>query len=373
MGIFGRMWRMIKGWLLIGVEKAEDPEVILAEAQDSMRRELGKVQENAVQAIAARNQLRGVLQDQVNQAAELEAKARAALKAGDEELARQLLVEKGTYETNIEALKAQLDNAEKAAEAVKQGYRSMEMQVRQSTAKRLALVAGWKQAKIQEQLNKALSGVSMEGPAQAFQQAEERIKALQSKADARIELAQGGLQQKIAKLENVVANDRADQALAAMKQDMGLLPANTQQEDGRVLLSLPLGGEGRTINAGSRENTVAVTFPERAENAADAVYVFVHEIALNVAATAVRDNITPAEQRSGVGDRYTAAASVRAGYLVLEKEAPDLADGYARFYLRAAGVTPGADPRAQLAATFPLPQAIREALERQVDVILGGI
>jgi len=230
MGIFGRMWRMIKGWLLIGVEKAEDPEVILAEAQDSMRRELGKVQENAVQAIAARNQLRGVLQDQINQAADLEAKARAALKAGEEELARQLLVEKGTYDSNIEGLKQQLENAEKSADAVKQGYKAMEAQVRQSTAKRLALVAGWKQAKIQEQLNKALSGVSMEGPSQAFAQAEERIRQLQSKADARIELAQGGLQQKMAKLENVVANEKADRQLAAMKQDMGMLPPTTEED-----------------------------------------------------------------------------------------------------------------------------------------------
>ena len=89
MGIFGRLWRLIKGWLLIGVEKAEDPEVILAEAQDSMRRELEKAKEQAVQAIAARNQLRQTLQDMQNRAAGLEAKARAALKVGDEELARQ--------------------------------------------------------------------------------------------------------------------------------------------------------------------------------------------------------------------------------------------------------------------------------------------
>jgi len=228
MGIFGRLFRMIKGWLLIGVEKAEDPEVILAEAQDQMRRELGKVQENAVQAIAARNQLRAVLQDQQNQAADLEAKARAALRSGDEELARQLLVEKGTYDTNIEQLKVQLENAEKSAEAVKQGYKSMEMQVRQSTAKRLALVAGWKQAKIQEQLNKALSGVSMEGPSQAFAQAEERIRQLQSQADARVELAQGGLQQKIARLDNQLASGKADEQLAAMKQEMGMLPPKTE-------------------------------------------------------------------------------------------------------------------------------------------------
>ena len=50
MGIFGRMWRVIKGWLNIGVEKLEDPQVILAEAQESMRVELAKAKESAVQA-----------------------------------------------------------------------------------------------------------------------------------------------------------------------------------------------------------------------------------------------------------------------------------------------------------------------------------
>jgi phage shock protein A len=230
MGIFGRIWRLIKGWLLIGVEKAEDPEVILAEAQDSMRRELEKAKENAVQAIAARNQLRNVLQDQQNQAAELEAKARAALRAGQEDLARQLLMEKATYDQNIEGLNAQLQQAEQAANAVKESIKTMEARVRQRTAQRLALVAGWKQAKIQEQLNKALSGISLEGHDQAFTRAEDRIRELQAKADARIELAQGGLQQKVASLENVVASEKADAQLAELKAEMGMLPA-TQEED----------------------------------------------------------------------------------------------------------------------------------------------
>src|SRR5688572_17819842 len=35
-GLFTRIWRIIKGWLLIGVEKAEDPEVILTEAKEAM-------------------------------------------------------------------------------------------------------------------------------------------------------------------------------------------------------------------------------------------------------------------------------------------------------------------------------------------------
>jgi phage shock protein A len=230
MGIFGRMWRLIKGWLLIGVEKAEDPEVILAEAAESMKRELEKAKESAVQAIAARNQLRGVLQDQLNQSAALETKARTALKMGDEELARQLLVEKSTYDQNIENLKGQLEQAEQAAEAVKANIKRMEAHVRQRTAQRLALTAGWKQAKIQEQLNKALSGISLEGHDAAFNRAEERIRELKAKSDARIELSQGGMQQKVMALEGAVASDQADQQLEKMKQEMGLLPATAEED-----------------------------------------------------------------------------------------------------------------------------------------------
>ena len=231
MGIFGRIWRLIKGWLLIGVEKAEDPEVILAEAQESMRRELEKAKEQAVQAIAARNQLRGVLQDQQNISANLEAKARAALKVGDEELARNLLVEKSTYDKNIDSLKGQLAQAEQAAEAVKSNIKQMEAHVRQRAAQRLALTAGWKQAKIQEQLNKALSGISLDGHDQAFNRAEERIKELQAKSDARNELAEGGLRQRMAQLDSVVASDQADAALEQMKAEMGMLPQTATAED----------------------------------------------------------------------------------------------------------------------------------------------
>jgi len=230
MGLFGRIWRVIKGWLLIGVEKAEDPEVILAEAQHAMRHELDKARENAVQAIAARNQLRGVLQDMQNKSASLEAKARAALKVGDEELARTILIEKSTYDQQIEGLKGQLAQAEQAAEAVKVSIKQMEAHVKQKAAEQLALKTSWRQAKIQEQINKALSGISLENQDAAFNRAKERITQVQSQADARIELASGNLNSRMANLDNIVANEQADAALAALKAEMGGVPAQTQED-----------------------------------------------------------------------------------------------------------------------------------------------
>ncbi len=146
---------------------------------------------------------------------------------------------------------------------------------------------------------------------------------------------------------------------------------NTQQETGDLILALTLGGEGRTVNFGSRQNAVAVTWPERDAN--EAIYVFAHEIVNGLVTTAVNDNTTPTEQRAGVSARYSTAGTVRAAAMLLEKAVPELAPGYTRFYLSQAGLSTTGDINARLAATFPLPDAIRQAIERQLDVILGGI
>ncbi len=149
--------------------------------------------------------------------------------------------------------------------------------------------------------------------------------------------------------------------------------ANTQQGRGSLLLSLPLNGEGRTLNLGPTGALVAVTFPDRPASAIEVIYVAVHELAISVTQTAVSDNLTPAEQRAGLGDRYASAAAVRGGALLLQRLAPELADGYARYYLRAANEPAGTNVQTSLANAFPLTDAIRAAVTSQLDVVLGGI
>lgn len=146
---------------------------------------------------------------------------------------------------------------------------------------------------------------------------------------------------------------------------------NTQQETGDLILAQTLGGEGRTVNFGSRQNAVAVTWPER--DASEAIYVFAHEIVSGVVTTAVNDNTTPNDQRAGIAASYITAGTVRAGAMLLDRVAREMLPGYARFYLSQAGLSTTGDVSARLAATFPLPDAIRQAIERQMDVILGGI
>lgn len=149
---------------------------------------------------------------------------------------------------------------------------------------------------------------------------------------------------------------------------------NTQQASGDFILSLPIEGEGRTVPRGKSQNAVAVTFPERSADAVESVYTFAHEITGQLAAAAVADNTSPNDRRSGLTDRMQSAAAVRAGHELLVRVLPQYADGYARFYLRTAGVTPPAsNAGAALATTFALPVAVRDAITRQLDAINGGI
>jgi hypothetical protein len=148
---------------------------------------------------------------------------------------------------------------------------------------------------------------------------------------------------------------------------------NTQQAQGEILLSLPLDGEGRSLTSGKQANTITVTFPQRPNDAVEAIYVIAHEAVSGIAATAVSDNITPEQRRGGLGERYQSAAAVRGGALLVQRTSPEILDGYMRYYLRSVNRAVGSNVQSTFTTTFAIPDTIRDALNRQLDVVLGGI
>jgi hypothetical protein len=57
----------------------------------------------------------------------------------------------------------------------------------------------------------------------------------------------------------------------------------------------------------------------------------------------------------------------------LERASPDLLDGYMRYYLASVNRPSGGNLQSAFIAAFALPDTIRDALSRQLDVVLGGI
>jgi hypothetical protein len=150
--------------------------------------------------------------------------------------------------------------------------------------------------------------------------------------------------------------------------------ANMRQRDGEVVAALALGGEGRTLVDGNRPPAVAVGFPRNVEHAERIFLVFAHEVVGTTASAVVVEHTSPADRRSGVADRYTSLAAVRGGAMLLRRVAPELVEPYQRYYLEQARVAiAGSDVAGTFATTFPLPDPLRDALDRQIDIILGGI
>jgi len=151
--------------------------------------------------------------------------------------------------------------------------------------------------------------------------------------------------------------------------------SNTGQRAGDIVLSLPIGGEGRAGVGRDRQTVVVVPFPERVVDAPEVLFVFAHEITGSLVGTVVADNTTPAEQRAGAADRYVSSGQVRAGAMLLERIAPELLDPYMAFYLVQSGQRATAAPSRSTDFTkrFGLPDTIRSALQRQLDIVLGGI
>ena len=148
--------------------------------------------------------------------------------------------------------------------------------------------------------------------------------------------------------------------------------SNSGQRNGDLILSMPLGGEGRATSGRDGRAVIAVSFPATVAAAHESMIVLAHEAVGGLVGSVVDDNTSPADKREGVASKLVAVGQVRAGALLLERVAPDLLPEYVRFYLWQGGKGSGTT-MAALAQAYPMPAAIVDGLKRQIDVVLGGI
>jgi hypothetical protein len=142
-----------------------------------------------------------------------------------------------------------------------------------------------------------------------------------------------------------------------------------QLPTGEIVLSLPLGGEGQSLLEG--QHSVAIGFPTTADSSLDAVYEFAREVVGPVAEQAVRERISPAEFRGGIGAQLESPARVRGGAMLLQRAIPELVAGYERYYLAEARIAPaGGDLDSVFVRAFPLRQSIIDGMDQRLDEVL---
>ncbi|HLU66350.1 MAG TPA: PspA/IM30 family protein [Kofleriaceae bacterium] len=226
MGIFSRLGTLIKSNINDLISRAEDPEKMLNQVLLEMQQQLVEAKKAVAVAIADEKRLQKQYNAELDKAKEWERKAMLAVRAGDDNLARQALVRKQEHE-NISSQFQQQWIAQKAAvDKLKDALRLLANKIEEAKRKKNILVARKKRAEAQRQIASTMQGLGDTSAFDTFDRMAEKINLLEAEAEAGAELAGeisgDTLESRFLQLESG-GHGSEDEALAELKAKMGLL------------------------------------------------------------------------------------------------------------------------------------------------------
>lgn len=228
MGLLDRLWRLIRANLNRLIDKAEDPEKILEQTVIDMQDDLIRLRQSVAQAIATQKRTERQQSQAELTAQEWQQRAQLALQKGDENLAREALVRKASYQETATALRSQLDQQRGIVDQMKQNMVLLERKLAEAKTKKDMYIARARSAQASQQLNEMLGQVGNSGAIAAFERMEEKVLQLEAQSQAIAELSNNTIEQRFAALES----SDVDEELAVMKAQLSsAAPASLPQAE----------------------------------------------------------------------------------------------------------------------------------------------
>ena len=225
MGIFSRLATLIKSNLNDMISKAEDPEKMLNQVITEMTEQLANAKKQVAVSIADSHRLGKTVENEQQQAKEWERKAMMAIRAGNDELAKEALNRKREHDTLATTMGEQWEKQKTAVEQLKNALRALNNKIEEAKRKKNVLIARKKRAEAQKAIHETMAGLKNQSSFETFDRMAQKIDQMEAEADASAEIAEeysgDQLAHKFDKLENTAG---ADDDLAALKQKMGLAP-----------------------------------------------------------------------------------------------------------------------------------------------------
>jgi phage shock protein A len=210
MGFFDRLSRLLRANLNDLVSKAEDPAKILDQSVTDMQTDLVKLRQAVATAIASQKRLQNQAEQADTQAKTWYERAELALKKGEEELARESLSRRKTYQDTATALTNQVNSQAGQVETLKKSLTALEGKIAEAKTKKDMLKARAQAAEAQEQLQSAVGNLSTNSSMAAFEQMEEKVLGLEARSQAAAELAGADLESQFASLQGSDVDDELE-------------------------------------------------------------------------------------------------------------------------------------------------------------------
>jgi phage shock protein A len=236
--LFKRMWRYLTARGNAAFNEAADPKVQLEQAIQEAQEQHRRLKEQAANVIANQKQTEIRLNRTMEEYEKVSKNARQAVLMADDASKRGDQAKLSEYtsaaeafanrmialETEVEDLKSLHLQASQAADQAKSAVNQNSSALQKKLGERQKLMSQLDQAKMQEQLNKAMSSLSetVGDEVPSFDEVREKVEARYAKAKGASELNAASIEGRMVEVEQAALNVEAQSRLNELRAQLGI-------------------------------------------------------------------------------------------------------------------------------------------------------
>jgi phage shock protein A len=198
---------------------------MLNQIVEDMTNQLGEAKKMVALSIADEKKLEKQTQQEATTAAEWERRAMLAVRAGDDNLAKEALARKKEHESLAEQFKDQWQKQKASVDQLKLALRALNAKIEEAKRKKNLLIARKKRAEAQKAIQETMGGLRNASAFETFDRMAGKIEQMEAEASAQAELNEeysgDVLAHKFSQLEQTKG---AEEDLLSLKRKMGLAP-----------------------------------------------------------------------------------------------------------------------------------------------------
>jgi len=218
MGVLDRVSTLIRANINDLISKAEDPEKVIRQLILDMNNQLIQVKTQVAAAIADERLLQKRYEDNQKKADEWQRKAELAVANGQDELAKEALLRKRSFQETADGFKEQWTQQSAQVEELKEALTQLEAKINEAQTKKDLLIARSRRAKAETTIRQTLANADSTSALSEFERKEEKVDEQEARAKAYAELDEDTLDQRFKQMEQ---EDDITKELEALKSKVG--------------------------------------------------------------------------------------------------------------------------------------------------------
>ncbi|HEY8695918.1 MAG TPA: PspA/IM30 family protein [Chloroflexota bacterium] len=214
MSLLERVSSLVRANVNDMLDKAEDPEKMIKQYLIDMHNQLIQVKTQVAAAMADEQKLYQRYMDAQNQSNDWQHKAELAVQKSDDDLAKQALQRRNSFQETADGFKAQYDEQKKEVDILKDSLQKLESKIQEADTKKDLLIARSHVADTQNLVHATTDRLAGTSALDGFDRMEDKVRQKEAMASASAELERDPLEDKFAALEKT---DDLDRQLAELK------------------------------------------------------------------------------------------------------------------------------------------------------------